>query len=343
MKSRSPGCFLQNRDGVEPPSGWRARRVWIVSRSLCGFRLFRVPEAGRTNLRDFAALKAREWAPYSEVGFHAHVTDDAVRIWAWDGARVADAMSAAGISRSRTAVLPETALRDRLDDGLHLVRCTDGFEGQFWSGGELNASRWWPQAPSREQWVEFQRATGMPPSTESPPVEDPEWRSRRWTNSGEGLGYGVERHSRELALAGVAVLLAGYGYFGAALAHHSLQLSDIQDRLQQAEQQAGPVLADRERALANLKFLNDFAKLNPYPSQLMLFAKVAEKLPLNGARITAWSYEQGELQFTVLSPSAVDILFYVKAYSAVDGFTDVTANTAENDQTLRVKLRVAKS
>jgi hypothetical protein len=82
--------------------------------------------------------------------------------------------------------------------------------------------------------------------------------------------------------------------------------------------------------------------LNPFPSQFELFAKVAEKLPTNGARIVGWSYQQGELQFTIFSPSSIDILFYVKTYSAVDGFTDVTAKTGEVEQTLRIKLRVAK-
>ena len=78
--------------------------------------------------------------------------------------------------------------------------------------------------------------------------------------------------------------------------------------------------------------------------QLTLFARVAGQLPKNGARITTWSYQDGELQFTIASPAiAPDILFYVKTYSAVAGFTDVTADRADSDRSLRIKLRLARS
>ena len=113
--------------------------------------------------------------------------------------------------------------------------------------------------------------------------------------------------------------------------------------MQQAEQRSAPAVADRERAFANLQFLENYGKLNPFPPQFALFARVAEKLPPNGARLTAWSYQQGELQFTIFSPSAIDILFYVKTYAGVEGFTDVTATAGDNEQSLRVKLRIAKS
>ena len=252
-------------------------------------------------------------------------------------------MNEVGVSRARIAVLPETALQERLSDGLHLIRCAEGFEGQFWSDGELTASRWWAQAPSREQWIEFQRGTGVQPLGDAPLLEVPLWRRRRWTDSGEGLSHGIERRSREVVVAGLALLLAGYGYFGGALAHHATALADLQSRVEQAERQAAPARIERDRALANLEFLDNYTKLNPYPPQLALFARVAEKLPQNGARITAWSYQRGELQFTVFSPSAVDILFYVKTYSAVPGFTEVTATNGDSQQTLRVKLHLAKS
>jgi hypothetical protein len=344
MVSRHPNFFLQHRGGIESPTTWRGRRIWVVSRASCGFRVFRLPnaEGGRAKLRDFAMLKAREWAPYDEVGFHLHLTEDGVRIWAWDGARVGEAINASGINRRWVTVLPETALQEPPGGGLHLIGCVEGCEGQFWADGELRASRWWADAPSREQWIEFQRAAGVPPVAEVPSRETPRWRRRPWTNSGEGVGFGVERRSRELALATAALLLAGYGYFGGVLARDAAALADLDGRLQQAEQRSAPAVADRARAVANLEFLENYRKLNPFPPQLALFARVAEKLPPNGARLTAWSYQQGELQFTIFSPTAIDILFYVKTYSAVEGFADVTATAGDNEQSLRIKLRLAK-
>ena len=118
MISRYPYFFVQHRGGVERPTTWRGRRIWVVSRANCRFRVFRLLNAEWAKLRDFAALKAREWAPYDEVGFHLHLTKDGVRIWAWDGAGVNEAINASGINRRWVAVLPETALQEPPGEGL---------------------------------------------------------------------------------------------------------------------------------------------------------------------------------------------------------------------------------
>jgi hypothetical protein len=261
----------------------------------------------------------------------------------WDAARVRDAMQALGVRPGRITVLPETALQARREDGLHLIGCLEGVEGQFWAEGELKASRWWAEAPTPEQWLEFVRATGVVvhalPGV--PPLEQPAWRSRAWTNSGAGLE--LERRGREAALAGAALVLAAYAYLGGALVRDARSLAAVDNRLGEAQHRAAPVITDREQALANLDYLSGFAKLDPYPSQLAVLARVAENLPSNGSQLAAWSYQAGDLQFTVFSPaSSLDILFYVKTYSSVPGFTDVAAERAEGPRSLRVKLHLAK-
>jgi hypothetical protein len=344
MSSPYPRFFLQYRDRIERPATWRGRRYWVLSRSLCTFRVFRLPDAERGRLKDFVALKVREWAPYTEVGYHLHLTQDTARVWAWDGARVRDGLVAMGTNSGRLAVRPEGALQAKAADGLRVVSCLEGVEGQFWSKGELQASRWWPEMPSRAHWLDFQRASGLvvDPLTDAPAAEDPVWRSRPWTNSGPGSGFDVERHGRGAFIAGAGLLLAAYGYFGGSLAHEAASLSAMEEHLRTAEQRAAPIIAERTRALANQEFLGGFESLNPYPPQLTVFARVAEKLPPNGSRITAWSYQDGELQFTVVSPVPPDILFYVKTYSSVEGFTDVTADRADSDRGLRIRLRLAR-
>jgi hypothetical protein len=343
MPSRSPHFYLQRHDGIQRPASWRGRRYWVVGRSLCSSRLFPLANVARSNLKGAAELKAREWAPYPDLGLHLHLARDAARIWVWDGARVGEAMMTMGVHPGRVAVLPETALQARLTDGLHLVDCLEGVEGQLWSDGELKASRWWAETPSTRQWLEFQRAAGMMIHAfpQIPPAEQPVWRNRPWTNSGEGLG--IERRAGQAAMVGGGVLLAAYAYFGGSLAHNAQALSDLENRLVETQRRLAPAVSDRERALANFDFLDGFAKLDPYASQLAVFARVAEKLPSNGAQLAAWSYQQGDLQFTVFSPtSPPDILFYVKTYSAVEGFTSVTADRAEGDRSLRMKLRLAR-
>ena len=343
MPSLSPRCFRQYRDRTERPTTWRGRRYWVVSRSLCGFRLFRMTNVGRSELKDAAGLRAREWAPHREPGYHLHLTSEAARIWVWDADRVRTAMLAMGLRPGRVAVLPETALQARLEDGPHLIECLEGVEGQLWSEGELKASRWWAQTPSPDQWLEFQRAAGVVVQSlpEVPPLEQPVWRSRPWTNSGAGLG--LERRGREAAVAGAALLLAGYGYLGGSLVRDALSLAEIDHRLGEVRRGAAPAIADREQALANLDYLTGFAKLDPYPPQLAVLARVAQNLPSNGAQLAAWSYQTGDLQFTVFSPaSSLDILFYVKTYSSIPGFTDVTAERGDGARSLRIKLHLAR-
>ena len=138
------------------------------------------------------------------------------------------------------------------------------------------------------------------------------------------------------------MLLAAYGYLSGSLAHDAMSMSAVEKRLRVAEQRSAPTIAERSRALANREFLDNFAKLNSYPSQFALFARVAEKLPPNGSRITAWSYQDGDLQFTILSPATPDVLFYVKTYSSVEGFTEVAADRADSERGLRIKLRLAR-
>jgi hypothetical protein len=345
MNSPSPRFFLQLRDGTERPAGWRGRRYWVVARSLCAFRVFRLPDAERGGLKNFASLKVREWAPYEEVGFHLHLTRDAARIWVWDAARVRDSMLGAGVQPGRLAVLPETAVQEPIADGARLLACLEGFEGQQWSGRELKASRWWAALPGPEQWRDFQRAAGRAPTDpEVPNSEPPIWRVRPWTNSGGAWGRTATARSREAVFAGATLLLAGYAYLGGSVAHKAWSAAELDAKAKRAEQRSASAATDREQALTNLSFLDAFAKLRPYPSQLELFARIAEKLPSNGARVIAWSYQNGELQFTIFSPaSPPDILFYVKTYSTVERLTDVTAERAEGNRSIRVKARIAKS
>jgi hypothetical protein len=152
----------------------------------------------------------------------------------------------------------------------------------------------------------------------------------------------MERRAPELFVAGAGLLLAAYGYLSGSLVHDAMSMSAVEKRLRVAEQRSAPIIAERGRALANREFLDNFTKLDPYPSQFTLFARVAEKLPANSSRLTAWSYQDGDLQFTILSAATPDVLFYVRTYSAVEGFTEVAADRADSERGLRIKLRLAR-
>jgi len=127
----------------------------VLSRALCGF------ERRKTSRNDAKGRKAitlaiQRESPDAEVWIERAVSRDAasVNTWRWSGEKIAAALG--GVKNA--AVMPETLARAPGGDGLRLVPCIDGFEGEYWIGGELIASRWWPRQPDAASWAVFVRA-----------------------------------------------------------------------------------------------------------------------------------------------------------------------------------------
>ena len=78
---------------------------------------------------------------------------------------------------SGAAIWPEGLLHAAGTDGLRLVRCIEGVEGQCWAAGHLRASRWWRDEPSDTDWQAFCRAVQQPdvalPAAEELPWQRP--------------------------------------------------------------------------------------------------------------------------------------------------------------------------
>ena len=64
------------------------------------------------------------------------------------------------------AALPEPLCHEPMTSGVRVVRGIEGYFGEVWKNTLLISIRWWAEQPTRRQWEEFIRATGLKSWTE---------------------------------------------------------------------------------------------------------------------------------------------------------------------------------
>ena len=342
---RTPRIHRHRRDGVEAPTEGAGRRLWVLSRALCRYRVFPLLDDSSPSKRLAAIdLKVSEWSPYGETARVVHEDGKRAGVWIWDRQAVNAHIQAAGLRPERVTVLPETAMQPRGTDGLRHVKAFDGSEGQYWVNGLLVASRWWPEPPADAEWIRFQRAAGVPPEAALEHAGMPEQLvelPRPWV-TGNTFRSGAAAQQRLLpaygAMAAAAILLIGI-YIGQSIGD-GVALGQIDDDVAQGTAAAQPRAAERNEAHAALDAVSRLQALAPYPGQLELWVKVSDVLPRNGTKVTEWNFQTGQLDFTVSSPTPIEAPAYVKTLQSLPGFTNVTVDRVGGDKVLKVKLKV---
>ena len=339
-----PRLYLHRLDQVDEPASNRGRRYWVVSRALC--RIFKVtPLADASTARQLEALRLQteRLSPFAETASHFHFAQEAISLWLWDARAVEEAAGAIGVDPRRVTVVPETAMYPP-GDGIRLIQCLDGVEGQCWENGSLSASRWWPGPPDKSGWILFQRGASIEPDrimTEPPPAISLPWAARPWTKSAsQGLG-GITGLDPQLAAAVAAVvLLIGYGYIGAEWFRLAFDISAVERKIAAASAANAPLTEARTAALTNQAAVSRLREVDPYPSQLALMARLANILPKNDTHFTEWSYDRGQLEITVAAGQPLDATFFVRALDRLGDFKAVSAERAGSDNSLRIRLTV---
>jgi hypothetical protein len=327
----------------------------VLSRALCLHARFPVPKDLAPAKREGALrLKVMDWSPYAVPGVLFDWGEGEAGVWIWDRLKVEEAIREAGLDPKRVTVLPETVLAEpglsggRLSggrlSGARLLAGLEGYEGQAWRAGGLVASRWWPEPPQAEEWRRFERAAGLPPelqSAEPPAAEAASWRRDPWARPrANWLALVQEAGPLRLGLAAAAVMLLPLAYEGAALARLSLKTAEAQARLTELGREAAPILSARGAALAALDCVRALLQLDPYPSQISLLAKVGAQLPPNGTALGDWSFQNGEVRFTLTHPSQLDSLEYVRRFEALQLFERVRAEPQGDGRLLVVQAKV---
>jgi hypothetical protein len=338
--------FLETQRGVvQPTGGYGRRRVWVVSRGLCRFySMAQLPDASRSSQLAALSLEIKRLSPFAETGSHLHFGAGATGAWLWDMQATKAAAGAIGIDIANCLVVPETALTPPGPPGIRVVAALDGVEGQYWNDTTLVASRWWPEIPDTRSWLLFQRGAAVPPdriATEIPaPVSMP-WLRAPWTKARPRPLLALSQIDLRVAAAATAALiLVAYGYVGAEWLRITANVHGVEREIAARSEAIEPILTARAQALDNLAAIHLLQNLNQFPSQLSLMAAVAEALPRNNTRLTAWTYDRGQLGLDIAAAQPIDVADLVRALEHIDHFTGVAAERTDSGNTLRLRATI---
>lgn len=238
-----------------------------------------------------------QWIPFANAAEYVVWRGTRAMVWVWDAARQQMRMVEADLKSAR--LLPETVLHPPLADGLRLVRCLDGVEGQYWREGVLRDSHWWPDEPESLRWQRFQRGCGAATGA-LPGIEEPELLPAPWGRHQQAFILDSRRRN-----AGLFAVLAVLGLLACWQAgvlwkwHRANQ--DLQVRLAASRNAAEPVLKLREQALADREVAERLARLSARPGQLELMMLIGSALAgvKPDPRFLEWRYISGRLEVVV--------------------------------------------
>lgn len=314
----------------------------MLSRPLCRFRRFDLKNVPKAQRSQALRLQIRQWSPYASSGHYIVWSGEHALVWAWDAERLEADLAAQKLQPKTTRIIPESLLHPPLNEGLRLVACLDGVEGQLWQEQRPVHSRWWPAPPSATEWLNFQRDAGIAPSQDGgvPAPQTVPWLKQPWAKTAD-LGRGESQTLRyETGLIGGAILLlAGFTtWHGIELIKTRQAIEHLKAEQDSAEQNARPILEARRQALDALARIEALQATNPYPAQLALLAEVAKQLPKDGAYLKEWDYQNGKLKITVASPNKLSSSFLVKKLQEAGWFRGVQAAPANDPTTLTLTM-----
>lgn len=244
-----------------------------------------------------------------------------------------------------TAVIPETLLHDRQKQGVFLVACMEGVEGQAWLNDTMIGCRWWPKLPLIGEWINFQRDAGLLPENQTtaiPEVLPLVLKETPWSRSASAGGASIYagRAEQWIIPAASACLLAASVWYGAQLAKLQSAIGAQGAELDALTQQSGPIVEARGKALEALNRIKVLQSLDPYQDQISLMSKVAESLPADGPYLKEWEFQNGKLKLQVASPNKLMSSVYIKLFESFGLFRNVQAAPANDPTVLTLNMEV---
>ena len=335
---------MQGAESLETPQTAFGPVQWILARSLCRFGRFDLSRLPKAKRQQALQLELDQWSPHAESDYYIGWHNDHALVWGWDRDKANRAIEAQGLKPKRVRILPETLLQPALDQGIRLLQCHEGFEGQIWDAGRLQHSRWWPQLPGTDDWLAFQRNASVQPEAQLYTVPNPQivaLTERSWLTASSVSGDHTERQIEQLALAGALILLTlPTLWYGFAIYNLEQASSTRRDELTQLKLRAEPIQQARREALDALDKINTLRALSPYPNQLQLMSKIAGALPKNDSHIKEWSFQQGLLKITIAASSDLSSSSLVGALQAAGPFREVSALPGPDAKTAILQMQV---
>lgn len=268
--SQPPRRLIQGAKETIELRGSHSRVLWVLSRYFLRQKVFELAEGLAESKRKSAlALLVRKWSPYGSTGFAAHWVGRRATVYAWDAAKADAAIIEAGLPPSRCTIWPETFMREPLQDGIRLATMIDGVEGQVWRQGLLAATRWWPVAPSTQEWIAFLRAAAADLSQSLPPQpisSDLPLLSTPWISASAPITdfWSLIQNDRAAAIAAV-VLTAPFLYLLGEASVLGVAGSRLNGTMADLSQANMSIRMERSEALTDLDAIGKYLSLEPYP------------------------------------------------------------------------------
>ena len=318
---------LITRNSAGSITDLRSPKLWgpdvvIVPRGACSFRRVDLKSSGRNALQA-ARLRARK-----EVLPH----EDKLRIVKDYRGLGAGIWSYASDIKAAARSLPESLARKPLDNGVRLVKCLEGLEGQVWAENSLVASRWWPSAPSPRQWQTFlmaapvdEDALGMPAPIDVPfrknfPIFDMDVEQAADLFSPAKLAFSG-------GIIGVCVML----YMGAQYMRYGNSLRSAQSQIAHMTESAGEILSQRRRALGNMEAARRFDVLGDPAIVLRGFDGLAQTLKGQGFYLRAVRIQDGEIEARVVGDISLNGPKFVERLEASPVLSAVSVTVGGDD------------
>ncbi len=336
--------YIQSTEKTQAPSTRFGSVQWVLARPLYRFHVIDLAQVPAKNRPQALQLELSQWTPYSNSGYYVGWNGPQALVWAWDAEKVGAAIAGQNLKPARVDVLPESLLQIPLHSGPCVARCIEGFEGQLWRSGKLQNSRWWPQAPSAQDWLLFQRDAGLPPDeqlNEAPTARGGELTQNRWlsaTGQADTALMGEQMAYAALAL----LLLAPTFWYGSQWFKMQAAVAHLAQQKQQMQSEAAPIAQARSQALNDQLRSNALSKLSPYPEQLSLMAKLAQTLPQDKSFLKDWDFQAGQLKFTITSVADISATAVISLIQQAGPFRDVKALPGRDPKSVTFQMEVAR-
>ena len=352
---------IQTRSGIVRLAGRSPHPHWILGRDLCMYRRGDFANVPRGKRRSALALKLPVWSPFERTGHYCVWAGGTAMVWFWDEDKVgagsdvpgsadaSDVPDAPGAAPSATGaraaaglrVLPETVFHARKPDGLHLQRCREGVELQYWRSDVLVDAFWFPHRPDRDSLRSFiDRQAGGAEALRSskPAVAGGELAPEPWRVP-LAPGEWLEANERPLVAACLLALLLAVAWQEARFWKIRHLASSVAAELARMQDDLDPLLAARNELLTLHRTNRALSAILSEPSQALLMGVVGRAIPSAQARFREWHYQQRELRVIVEDPDQ-DPITYVRALEAEPLFDQVRAEPVRGDDRLQITLRV---
>lgn len=335
--------FVQTTGKTEEPPGRLGRTQWVLTRPLYRFQTFDLVQVPARSRSQALKLELAQWTPFANSGYFVGWSGAQALVWSWNADKVSAAMAARGLKPKSVQILPESLLQAPVENGLCLTRCLEGFEGQLWRNTMLARSRWWPQAPTADEWLSFQRDAAVPPNDQQyqPPVaREAQPGARPWLRQSEAAENLAILIERPLIALGLLCMIAPACWFGFSLYKVQQQTEQLLDRQARLQASAAPVMKARSEALDSLARIKALQALARYPGQLALMAKVAEALPNPALTLKDWDFSGHQLKVTLAGPTDVPVTPTIDLLQRAGPFAAVQAVPGRDPKSVTFQMDV---